>query len=207
MERSGMSRVEGHTQQGKEPISTMMPRPIPRSGARSFKSSLAGSLILSLLMAALIAIGARVSFPLGFTDVPVSLQVFFVLLSGSLLGARLGALSVAEYLMAGLMGAPVFAEGLSGPQTLAGLTGGYLIGFWAAAAFVGWVADRRAGKGLMAAGLMIGVLLIYLCGAAWMHFGLARPWGVTLGMGILPFVAVDALKALAVWAIVCRIRR
>jgi biotin transport system substrate-specific component len=168
---------------------------------------LIGSFALSSLMAALIAVGARVSFPLGFTDVPVSLQVFFVLLSGSLLGTRLGALSVAEYLMAGLMGAPVFAEGLAGPQVLAGPTGGYLIGFLAAAALVGWAANRRAGKGLLAAGLVAGVVLIYLCGAVWMHYGLARPWSMTLGMGILPFVAADTLKALAVWAISARIRR
>jgi biotin transport system substrate-specific component len=185
----------------------MLLGPSPRNPPTASQLTLTGSLTLSLLMAALIALGARVSFPLGFTDVPVSLQVFFVLLSGSLLGARLGALSVAEYLMAGLLGAPIFAEGMAGPQALVGPTGGYLIGFLAAAAFVGWVADRRAGKGLLAAGLMIGVLLIYLCGAAWMHYGLARPWSMTLGMGIFPFVAVDTLKALAVWAISCWVRR
>jgi biotin transport system substrate-specific component len=155
-------------------------------------------------MAALIAAGARLSFPLPFTDVPVSLQVFFVLLAGGLLGARWGAMSVAEYLLAGAAGAPVFAQGFAGPAVFAGPDGGYLVGFLAAAAFIGYFSDRRANRWAMAGAVWAGSLLILLCGASWLHFGHHRPWAMAFEMGVLPFLAADALKALTAWAVIWR---
>ena len=92
--------------------------------------------------AALVALGARLSVPLW--PVPITLQVPFVLLAGALLGARAGAGSMATYLAAGALGLPVFSAG-GGPGYFLGPTGGYLVGFVAAAALVGLLAGPRAG--------------------------------------------------------------
>ena len=96
-------------------------------------------LVAATAFAALTAIGARVQVHLPFTPVPVTGQVFCVLLAGAVLGARLGFVSQVEYLAAGAAGLPVFAHG-GGLPALLGPTAGYLIGFPIAAAVVGALA-------------------------------------------------------------------
>jgi len=88
----------------------------------------------SLFVAAL----AQVSLPLPFTPVPITGQTFAVLLVGAVLGARRGAASLVLYLLEGSLGLPVFANGTNGLARLLGPTGGYLIGFVAAAWIVGY---------------------------------------------------------------------
>jgi biotin transporter BioY len=195
------------------------------------------------LFAALTALGARVTVPLPFTPVPVTLQVLFPLLAGLLLGSKRGALSQAEYVAAGLAGLPVFAKGGSGLAYLFGPTGGYLLGFIAAAFLVGELAAkmrastrivsvwkpqqrrlprrRTPGVGARLAGFQTrtriatfvaslgGVVAIYLCGALWLAvwLGVAGHLAPTAcliqawKLGVLPFIAVDVAKALAVAAV------
>lgn len=139
--------------------------------------------------AALTAVAARLAVPLPGTAVPFTLQVAAVLLSGFLLGPRLGAASQALYVGAGLAGLPAFAAG-GGAAYLLGPTGGYLLAYPAAAAIAG--AGRGAGvPRLLGAGLL-GLAAIHLGGAAW----LAAAVGPTdaVRMGVLPFLAGDALK-------------
>jgi biotin transport system substrate-specific component len=177
-------------------------------------------LTLITLFAALTAIGARVAIPLPFTPVPVTLQVLFPLLAGLLLGSKRGALSQAEYVAAGLAGLPIFAKGGSGLVYLLGPTGGYLLGFIAAAFVVGELAAkmraftkgfdtlRYSTQGATSLASLGGVAVIYLCGALWFaawlgvtgHLAptacLTQAWK----LGVLPFIAVDVAKALAVAA-------
>ncbi len=91
----------------------------------------------------LLAASARLAVP--FYPVPLTMQTLAVLLLGGVLGPTLGAATVASYLAVGAMGAPVFAKGLGGVAVLAGPTGGYLVGFLAAAWLMGWAA-REAGR-------------------------------------------------------------
>src|SRR5256885_16857950 len=85
---------------------------------------------LSATFAALISVASPVSIPLGpITQVPITLQVFFVYLAGALLGARYGALSMVIYLVLGAVGIPVFSGPSSGPAVLFGFSGGYLVAF------------------------------------------------------------------------------
>jgi len=168
-------------------------------------------LALITLFAALTALGARVAIPLPFTPVPVTLQVLFPLLAGLLLGSKRGALSQAEYVAAGLAGLPVFAKGGSGLAYLLGPTGGYLLGFIAAAFVVGELAAiRRAStKGAAFLACLGGVAAIYLCGALWLAawLGVANHLAPTAcltqawKLGVLPFIAIDVAKALAVAAV------
>jgi len=162
--------------------------------------------------AALTALGARVQFHLPFTPVPITAQVFCVLLAGGALGGRLGFVSQAEYLAAGVVGLPVFAQG-GGPQYLLGPTGGYLLGFPFAAFTVGAVCGLlgRRGVGPFLAALC-GVVVIHLLGACW-YVVWSRAVGgegslpMALAQAVYPFVGVDLVKASLAAALFPRLRR
>lgn len=177
-----------------------------RSKTLSAKWELLGSLSLVALFAALTALGARATISLPFTPVPITLQVFFVLLSGLMLGSRLGMLSQMGYVTAGLMGMPIFAAGRGGPLVLLGPTGGYLMGFPLAAFVVGLISERRSKSTQWTTfgAALIGVATIYLLGATWLALWLNMakwlPPSTCLlqawQKGVMPFIAVDTAKAL-----------
>src|SRR3954447_19786187 len=97
---------------------------------------------LALVIAAVVltALCAQISFYLPGNPVPVTGQTFAVLLSGAALGANRGATAMLLYILVGMIGVPVFADGNHGVDVVTGATGGYLIGFLAA----GWVGGRPA---------------------------------------------------------------
>ena len=146
------------------------------------------------LLTALIAVGAFITIPLG--PVPFTLQTFAVLLAGMVLGPRLGALSVVAYLALGLV-APVYAGGASGVGALLGPTGGYLLAFIPAVIVTGVIASGDAAPTgrLILAGLL-GLLPIYAIGATWLAFQLDLGAAAAVSAGVLPFVVMDAVKAL-----------
>lgn len=161
--------------------------------------------LLATLLTGVTALCAQLAAPLPFTPVPVTMQVFAVLLSGLLLGGRWGAVAQAQYLALGMLGAPVFALGHSAPA-LFGPTGGYLWSYPVAAFLVGWIAERatRADRPqkqirgqLLACGVGLGV--IYSFGCAWLALHsqpmLSLPMAFVLGAGW--FLFWDAVKALA----------
>ena len=151
------------------------------------------------------AMGAYVAIPLPFTPVPLTLQTFFVLLSGAMLGARLGVLSQLLYVVLGTAGLPMFSRGGMGPAFLLGPTGGYLIGFAAAALLVGWITSRRGGRtGWLkgTAAMLLGTAVIYLFGATYLAFVCHTGVAGALLMGVVPFLPGDAVKlavACAIW--------
>ena len=145
------------------------------------------------LFATLTAIGAFIEIP--FPLVPITLQVFFVLLSGLVLGRRLAALSQLCYLGMGAIGLPVFAGGTSGIGIIAGPTGGYLVGFVLAAFVVGLITERHHDVRTDILAMAAGIVCIYMPGIIQlMNFtgmGLRRG----LEVGIIPFIAGDVIKA------------
>ena len=153
---------------------------------------------VSAVFSVLTALGAWVSIPLPITPVPVTLQVFFVLLSGAVLGERLGALAQIIYLLLGLIGLPVFAGGESGPAVLVGPTGGYLVGFVAAAYMTGRLAKGSRGTSFirMLMASVCGLIPIYLLGAIGLWVWLRSSLSALLVIGVIPFLPVDAIKAI-----------
>jgi biotin transport system substrate-specific component len=178
------------------------------------RSALARELLLATLFGALTALGAQVAVRLPFTPVPLTGQVFFVLLAAGSLGGRLAAISQMEYLALGLAGMPVFAGGTGGPAAFAGPTGGYLLGFVAAAFVAGRLAERWRWRSLLAvaAALSCGLAMIYLCGGLWLagwhmimgRVGVAAAVWLALVQGVVPFVGVDAGKLALAAAIAWR---
>lgn len=155
-------------------------------------SSLARAVLLCLAGTALIAVCARIQVPMW--PVPMTMQSFAILLIGLAYGSRLGAATVGLYLFEGAAGLPVFATG-GGLAYFTGPTAGYLFGFVAAAALVGWLAHQGWGRpaGRIFLAMLAGSAVIYLVGAGWLaaFVGMEK----ALAAGVLPFVPGDILKA------------
>lgn len=143
----------------------------------------------------LIALSAQVAVPLPFSPVPVTGQTAAVLLVGALLGSRRGSLAVLVYIAQGAAGLPVFAGGAFGLSRVLGPTGGYLLGFVAAAFLVGLLAERGWDRRPLttAAAMALGNVVIYTVGALWLAVfvgGLRQ----ALAVGVVPFLPGDLLK-------------
>jgi biotin transport system substrate-specific component len=146
--------------------------------------------------AALIAICAQISIHLGFTPVPITGQTFAVLVVGGTLGTLAGTASTALYVVAGAVGAPVYANHSHGWHILNSASGGYLVGFVAAAAATGYLSsrkwDRRFSSNLGA--LLTGNIVIYACGVLWLAHDLHLNAETALTDGLYPFVPGDLIK-------------
>jgi len=160
----------------------------------------------AISFAALTALSAFVRIPLPFTPVPVTLQVFIVLLSGAVLGRGWGAASQGLYVGAGVLGLPVFA-GTAGLAVLAGPTAGYLLGFVLAPGLVGWLISSKHDLLHITGAMAAGVAAIYICGWAWLAFGLHMGPLAAFFAGVHPFLIVDLAKAAAAAALFMPVRR
>lgn len=149
------------------------------------------------------ALGAYLYIPLGFTPVPLTLQTFFVLLSGAMLGRRWGTFSQTIYLILGATGVPFFVAGSWGFAHIVGPTGGYLLGFVFAAYVVGKILSRRDSMFSIIIALVCGELIILLSGAAWLWVGLHFSLRGAFYLGVLPFIPGDAIKLTAA-ALICK---
>jgi biotin transport system substrate-specific component len=151
---------------------------------------------LVALGAGVVAAAAQVSLPLPFTPVPVTGQTFAVLLVGASLGAGRGTASLVLYVLVGIAGAPVYADGAHGWAVVSGATGGYLVGFVAAAAITGRLAERRWDRRFSSAlaAMLTGNIVIYLVGLPWLAIVLDTGLERTLELGLYPFVPGDVLK-------------
>jgi biotin transport system substrate-specific component len=152
--------------------------------------------LLVLGGAGLVALSAQISIALPFTPVPITLQTMAVLLVGGALGALRGAASLCTYLLAGIVGLHVFAQGGSGWDAVSGPTGGYLVGMVVAAALVGALAqahwDREFRSSVSA--MLTGSVAIYACGLGWLAHDLHTGLSKTLELGLYPFVVGDLAK-------------
>ncbi len=148
-------------------------------------------LVYTALFAVLTGVGALIIIPAPF--VPVTLQSLFCLLSGALLGKKMGPTSQGMYILLGLAGMPVFSRGGSGPGVLLGPTGGYIIGFIPASYITGFFTQKKH----LIAGLILGTLVIYATGLLQLKFITQRSWPEVFLIGAAPFIPGDILKIIA----------
>src|SRR5512143_1497356 len=153
---------------------------------------------LIVLGALFVAVLAQIEIPLPFTPVPITGQTFGVLLVGAALGSKRGAACLTTYLVMGLVGLPFFAGGAHGLSIVLGATGGYLIGFIAAAYVVGLLAERGLERSIGTSILpfLVGTVIIYVCGVAWLAVVLGS-FSKAIAAGLLPFLIGDAIKLIA----------
>ena len=149
---------------------------------------------------AFIALLAQIAIPVPGSPVPVTGQTLAVLLIGTTYGARLGVLTFATYLLAGVAGAPIFApSGTSanhGIDRLIGATGGYLVGMLVASLVLGYLADRKADQKFRTSfpALLLGDAIIFTFGLLWLQQTLDLSWSKTIAAGFTPFILGVALK-------------
>lgn len=148
--------------------------------------------------AALTALAAQVSLPVPGSPVPVTGQTFAVLLAGAALGPARGLASQGLYLALGAAGLPVFAGAAHGSGVIFGASGGYLFGFLAAAALVGWGARRGADRSPARTLLMFALAsaVIYAIGTTWLCADTGMSLSAGIAAGVTPFIPGDIAKAL-----------
>jgi biotin transport system substrate-specific component len=169
-----------------EKISTIDPE-------RIGKRALVARRTLGIGLGALaVAVAAQVVVPL--VPVPITLQPLAVLAVGGLLGAAGGFSALVLYLLLGVVGLPVFAEGGAGAVKLIGLTGGYLLAFPIAAAVTGALVDRAPSSALrVLLACAIGMAIIHIGGVSQLAFLGGDP-ALAFRVGFRPFLTGDLLK-------------
>jgi len=157
------------------------------------------SVALVFVFSLLTALAAQVSIPL--LPVPITGQTFAVLLTGALLGSRLGAAALILYLVEGACGLPFFSGGTGGLHMLLGPTGGYLVAFPAAAFITGAFAEHGWDKKFIAAvaAMAIGSVVILLTGWAWLSQFM--PPAIAWHAGVTRFIVGDIIKILLAAAV------
>ena len=150
------------------------------------------------------ALGAFVRIPLPFTPVPVTLQTFFVMLSGAALGRKFGSTSQLIYLTLGCAGLPIFTGGGSGLAYLFGPTGGYLVGFVLSAYIIGTLITKRRGLLWILFSFLAGEVVLFSTGMLWLSFYMKISLPGAFSLGVLPFIFGDAAK-LFLAAAVCQV--
>lgn len=163
----------------------------------------AGILCFALLTGA----GSFIRIPLPFSPAPITLQTFFVLSAGMLLGGGAGSASQFLYLVFGAAGFSVFSCGGAGALYFCGPTGGYLPGFVLAALISGAVARRAHSFAGVLCGCLAGSAIILACGAIWLSFVTGISFRAAAAAGALPFIPGDILKSLAAAAVFCRFKK
>ncbi|WP_457553728.1 biotin transporter BioY [Desulfobacula sp.] len=161
--------------------------------------------VYTSLFVAFIAIGAFIAIPIG--PVPIVLQNMFVLLAGIILGPVWGLACVAIYLLIGLAGLPVFANGTSGIGKLFGPTGGYLLGYLPAV-FITASISKGLGKKMFSdiIAMVIGSGIVYAAGVPWLKIVTAMTYEKALVVGMYPFLIGDLLKIIAAAFIIKTLR-
>jgi biotin transport system substrate-specific component len=146
----------------------------------------------------LVALAARISLPLPFTPVPLTLQNFAVLLVGLLLGRRAGFAALVLYLTEGAAGLPVFSPvGLGGIAQLLGPTGGYLMAYPVVAYLAGWIAERdRASFTRSAVAATAAEIFLFIAGVSWLMVFFHVPLVRAAQFGLYPFFFAEVMKVL-----------
>jgi biotin transport system substrate-specific component len=155
-----------------------------------------------------VALCARVTLPLPFTPVPLTLQNFAVLLVGLTLGARRGFAALILYLIEGASGLPVFnPTGPGGVAQLLGPTGGYLMAYPLVAGLAGWLLDF--GKRTFARAAVAGIvaeIVLFASGIGWLAL-LTHSFSQAARFGLYWFVSAEIMKVMFAAALAVRIRR
>lgn len=151
---------------------------------------------LILAAAGLTALCAQISFYLPGNPVPVTGQTFAVLLSGAALGANRGASAMLLYVLAGMVGLPVYADGHHGIDIVTGASGGYLIGFLVAGWVMGKLAEARFDRTPVKALplFLAGSAIIYAIGVPWLAASLDVSLSKAFELGVRPFIGGDLIK-------------
>lgn len=144
------------------------------------------------IFATLMMIGANITSFAPFMvvgGVPITLQVFFAILAGLILGSKLGSISITVYMLIGLAGAPVFARFSGGFSQILSPTFGFIVTFIFVAYVVGKMVEKNPSKKMYIVSALTGTVISYLIGTNWMYiaymFWFGAPDGFSYSMAWL----------------------
>jgi biotin transport system substrate-specific component len=159
------------------------------------------SVSLAVVFSLLTALAAQIVIPVG--PVPITGQTFAVLLTGALLGSRLGAMAMIIYLVEGAVGLPFFYGGHGGFGHILGPTGGYLVAFPAAAFITGAFAENGWDKRFLTAvaAMAVGSIVILLAGWLWFSVLMQADALAAFKVSVLPHLPGDIVKILLAAAV------
>ena len=145
-----------------------------------------------------VALCARLSVPLPFTPVPLTLANLGVLIVGLTLGSRAGFAALALYLAEGALGLPVFSVGPGGIAQLLGPTGGYLMAYPLAAFVAGWIAERSTRNfARFAVAALAAEFAIFAGGLGWLAMLAQGNAMQAVRFGFYPFVFAEVMKVMS----------
>ena len=160
------------------------------------------------LFTVLTAVCAWISIPV--TTISFTLQTFAVFAALLALGGRRGTYAVAAYLLLGAVGLPVFSNFQGGAGVLLGATGGYILGFLAAALTYWGLTARRDTPAVRLLACLAGLLVCYVFGTGWflaVYTGGETSLGAALALCVAPFVVPDLVKIGLAVTLAGRVRR
>ncbi len=149
-------------------------------------------LLVSAVFAALMCVISPFSFFIG--AIPISLATFMVYLSGGALGAKRGTIAVFLYVALGALGLPVFSGFGGGIGQIAGVTGGYILGYILCGFTVGLMTEKIKKKWSYPVSMTIGTALCYGIGLIWFMLQTKINLCGAFLSGVLPFLLGDAIK-------------
>ena len=152
---------------------------------------------VTALMTAITCILAPMALPIPISPVPISLTNLVIFFMAYILGMKLSVASYVLYLLLGTVGLPVFSGFSGGLGKLIGPTGGYLAGFLFLIVIAGIFMDKASGRYrilFILAGMILGSVITYLFGTAWLTFQMNLTFVQGLFTGVIPYLPGDALK-------------
>lgn len=172
-----------------------------QSISRNVALIVGGALLMDIL--------GRFSLPLPFSPIPLTLANFGVLLIALSIGSRRAAAAMLLYLAQGAAGFPVFSPvGPGGLAQLIGPSGGYLMAYPVAAFLAGWIAEHgRRTISRMSAGAVVGEILIFFGGIAWLMTVAHVPFRQAATWGFYPFAFFEIIKIMTAVAGSVRLHR
>ena len=164
------------------------------------------AMAFTAVFAAILCVAAPFSIFIG--PVPLSLATLAIYLAAGALDWKSGAASVVLYVLLGMVGLPVFSGFEGGFHKIAGVTGGFIIGYIACALGTGLVIELFRRKfWAYALGMVIGTVLLYTCGTAWFIFQTGLKFPASLTLCVTPFLPGDIAKIIVACIAAPRLRK
>ena len=163
------------------------------------------------MMTGILCIVSPIAIPMPFSPVPMTLATFGIYMIASLLGIKQGMLCVLAYILLGMVGLPIFSGFSSGIVTLAGPTGGYVIGYLPCSFFIGWLLEKNRKKCSRIwyfFSFACGTVCCYLFGTVWFMIVMAGTYtiGQALLVCVVPYLFFDILKIILAAMIIIPIK-
>lgn len=166
-------------------------------------------MVLVGMFAALLAIISPLQIIVPFSPVPITLQVIGITLAATILGSRLGTLSVVMYILLGIVGLPVFAGFTSGIPKLIGPTGGFITGFILSAFIMGKLIELKKDVHIFYMFFIniIGLIIVYSIGAIQLSIVYTHSISKALAAGVIPFIIPDLIKLVFCSIVTIQVRK